>query len=113
LARNYDVRHSREIIVLLALLVGAIAGVSWYVIDRRARARTAPPARPAATQPMPFVELTSHEHKTIDFSSGQPVVKDSPEDRAAIDAALKDMEEATKDVTFGPPPRKEEPPEKK
>lgn len=99
--------------MLLALLVGAIAGVSWYVIDRRARMHAAPPARPAAAPPAPFVDLTKHEGQTIDFSSGQPVVKDSPEDRAAIAAALKDMEEATKDVTFSPPPKKEQSPGKK
>lgn len=99
--------------MLLALLAAAIAGVSWYVVDRRARLRAAPPARPAAAPPAPYVDLARHEGQTIDFSSGQPVVKDSPEDRAAIAAALKDMEEATKDVTFGPPPKPPEPPEKK
>lgn len=99
--------------MLLALLVAAIAGVSWYVIDRRARMRAAPAARPAATQPAPYVDLTKHDGQTIDFSSGKPMVKDSPEDRAAIAAALKDMEEATRDTTFDAPPKKEEPPEKK
>lgn len=99
--------------MLFALLVCAIVAVSWYVIDRRARLRAAPPARPAAVQPAPPVDLTKHDGKTIDFSSGQPVVKDSPEDRAAIAAALKDMEEATQETTFGPPKKKDEPPEKK
>lgn len=99
--------------MLFALLVCAIAAVSWYVIDRRARMRAAPPSRQATRQPAPPVDLTKHDGKTIDFSSGQPVVKDSPEDRAAIAAALKDMEEATKETTFGPPPKKDEPPQKK
>ena len=38
--------------------------------------------------------------KTIDFSSGQPQVHSTPEDQAAMAAALKEMEEAAKDVTF-------------
>jgi len=44
------------------------------------------------------------EGKTVDFSSGKPVIKDSTEDQAAIDAAMKDIAEASKDVTFGPTP---------
>ncbi|AOS44398.1 hypothetical protein Verru16b_01460 [Lacunisphaera limnophila] len=110
-------RRSKEIIVLLALLLGAMAFVLWYVIDRRARNRAAPPAAtvllPAVApqtagtgQPAPPVDLTKHDGQTIDFSSGQPVVKNSPEDQAAIDAAAKDLAEATQGVTFktAPPP---------
>lgn len=124
-------RRSKEIIVLLALLVGAMAFVLWYVIDRRAKNRAMPPAatRSLAPEPSPAVtpsptpsasgtttvlpakepvELgtAATERKTIDFSSGQPVVKDSAEDKAAIDAAMKDIAEATKSVTFDPPPQK-------
>jgi hypothetical protein len=55
------------------------------------------------------VDLAKHDGKTIDFSSGQPVVKDSPEDQAAIQAALKDMDEAAKDVTFEAPKKNPEP----
>ena len=40
-------RRNKEIIVLLALLVGMMAFVLWYVIDRRARNR-ATPAKPVA-----------------------------------------------------------------
>ena len=42
--------------------------------------------------------------KTIDMSSGRPVVRDDARSRAAIDKATKEMEEAAKDVTFGPRP---------
>jgi zona occludens toxin (predicted ATPase) len=38
------VRLPKEILVLLVLLLVMIAGVSWYVIDRRAKNRAAPPA---------------------------------------------------------------------
>jgi len=44
------VRLPKEILVLLVLLLVMIVGVSWYVIDRRAKNRAAPPvaAQPAA-----------------------------------------------------------------
>jgi hypothetical protein len=42
------VRLPKEILVLLVLLVVMIAGVSWYVVDRRAKMHAAPPgAAPA------------------------------------------------------------------
>jgi hypothetical protein len=95
-------RPPKEVMLLLALLVAAMAFVLWYVIDRRARNRAAPPPaiRTAAPEPVPPVDLTKTEGKTVDFSSGRPVVKDSAEDKAAIDAALKDIAEATRGVTF-------------
>lgn len=40
-------RRNKEIIVLLALLVGMMAFVLWYVIDRRARNRAVRPPAPA------------------------------------------------------------------
>ncbi len=113
-------RRSKEIIVLLVLLVGAMGFVLWYVIDRRAKNRAAPPPatrnlapEPPASGAAPVlpasqpVELgtSATERKTIDFSSGQPVVKDSPEDQAALQAALKDIAEASKGVTFEPTPK--------
>jgi hypothetical protein len=49
--------------------------------------------------PKPAVAI--EEGKTLDFSSGKPVVRDSADDRAAMEAALKEMEAAAKDVTFG------------
>lgn len=107
-------RRSREILVLLALLVGAMAFVLWYVVDRRARNRVEsgaarPAARtlaPAPAAPEVVLGTDQTERKTIDFSSGRPVVKDTPEDRAALDAALKDIHEATQTITikFEPAP---------
>jgi hypothetical protein len=103
------VRRSKEIMVLFALLVAAMAGVLWYVLDRRAKMRVTP--APIVMKSAEPVHLGGkNERKTIDFSSGKPVVKDSPEDKAAIDAALKDMAEATKDVTFDAPKKQAEPP---
>jgi hypothetical protein len=102
------VRRSKEIIVLAVLLAGMIGYVLWYVIDRRARLRA---AQPVAVKPVPPVDLMKHDGQTIDFSSGRPVVKDSAEDRAAIAKAKQEMDEAAKDVTFGPPAKKSPPPE--
>ncbi len=102
-------RPPKEILFLLVLLLGAMAFVLWYVVDRRAQNRAAPPpaARAAAPAPAPEpVDLTKTDGKTVDFSSGRPVVKDTPADKAAIDAALKDMEEARQATHFDrtPPP---------
>jgi hypothetical protein len=54
-----------------------------------------PGARPA---------VRIQDGKTIDFSSGKPVVKESGEEKAIIDAAVKEMDEAAKNVRFGPTP---------
>jgi zona occludens toxin (predicted ATPase) len=37
-------RRHKEIIILLALLIGMMGYVLWYVIDRRAKLHAAPPA---------------------------------------------------------------------
>jgi maltose-binding protein MalE len=51
----------------------------------------------------PHPEVAIQDGKTIDFSSGKPVVKDSAKEKAAIDKAVKEMEEAAKGVTFTSP----------
>ncbi|MEJ1973078.1 MAG: hypothetical protein WDM96_11655 [Lacunisphaera sp.] len=106
-------RRSKEIMILFALFIIMAAGVLWYVIDRRAKNRAVPPVatRPLAPElpaakPAPPNEPVAlggeNERKTIDFSTGKPVVKDTPEDKAALEAGLKDIANATKDVTFEP-----------
>ena len=105
--------RSKEIVILVVLFALMAIGTLWYVIDRRAKNRAQPPAAARALAPElpatdgrlpapgPVVLGTKEtEGKTIDFSSGQPVVKDSPEDKAALDAAVRDIEAAAKDVTF-------------
>ena len=64
-------------------------------------AQTAAP-KPPITKAKPEVPI--EDGKTIDFSSGVPIVKDTATEKAAIDRAVKAMEDAAKDVTFGPPP---------
>lgn len=46
-------RLPKEIVVLLVLLVVMIAGVLWYVIDRRAKMKAAETATPAAAPVRP------------------------------------------------------------
>lgn len=48
------------------------------------------------------------EGKTIDFSGGTPVVSESAADKAATDAAVKEIDAASKDVSFPaePAPKK-------
>jgi hypothetical protein len=105
--------RSKEIVVLVVLFVIMAAGTIWYVIDRRAKNRVERPAAtrpltpdvPAASTPLPLtgpvvLGTKETERKTVDFSSGQPVVKDSPADKAALEAGLRDIDDAAKDVTF-------------
>lgn len=42
--------------------------------------------------------------KTIDFSNGSPVVRDDKANKAAMDAALRQIEEATRTVSFSGEP---------
>lgn len=93
--------------MLLVIFAFLAIFVLWYVGQRRAenRARAAGPAAtrdigPVRATPPPTVDLEKHEAKTIDYSSGQPVVKDAAADRAALQQGLKDIEEATQTVTF-------------
>ena len=63
--------------------------------------------QPRRAHPFPAL-VPIQDGKTIDFSDGSPAVKDGPADRAAIDAAVKDMDAASRDVSFPaePPPKK-------
>lgn len=113
-------RRSKELIVLVVLLLGTVAFILWYVVDRRAKNRetgtpdnrlVGPLSAPAigdgpngaATETPKPLSFEQVDGKTLDLSRGKPVLKDTPEDRAAMEAALKEMEEATKDVTFDAP----------
>lgn len=95
-------KGQKEIIVLFVLLAVAAAGVLLYVINRRATIRARPPAAKIVgpLAPTAEVDLKQHDRQTIDFSSGKPVVSDTPEDRAALAQGLKEIEEAKQNVTF-------------
>jgi len=83
------------VLTLIAVAAGVALG-SWF--NRRA-ASTA-----AAVPPSPKPVVAIQDRKTIDFSSGKPVVKDSKQEQAIIDSAVKEMDEAAKSVHFDPPP---------
>lgn len=55
----------------------------------------------SSTKPKP--EVVIQDGKTIDFSSGRAVVRDSSKEKALIEKSVKDMEEASKGVTFTSP----------
>ena len=60
----------------------------------------------------PKPEVAIQDGKTLDFSSGKPVVKDTAKEKAAIEKAVREMDEAAKGVTFGSPPAKPAEPKK-
>jgi hypothetical protein len=83
------------------------AVVMWFGLrglKRQTAVAPAPPAARAAPAPKPAepIDLTQHDGAVIDFSSGSPVIKNTPADRAAVARAVKTMDDATKDVTFKP-----------
>lgn len=54
----------------------------------------------------PPLEVPIQNGATIDFSLGSPMVRSQGADQAALEKALKEMADATKDVQFGPPAKK-------
>lgn len=48
------------------------------------------------------MEVPIQDQATIDFSIGAPVVRSDGKDKEALDKALREMAEATKNVTFPP-----------
>jgi hypothetical protein len=80
----------RHLLALILIVAGIALGLWWSRSHR---------ATPSGPPPQP---VRIEDKKTIDFSSGKPVVRDSHEDQAVIDKAVKEMDAATKDITFGP-----------
>ena len=96
-------RRSPEILILLVLLAIGIIGVSWYVIDRRAKNRAEVSAAAARAEAKVLELGAATERKTVDFTSGQPVITDGEKERAAIDAAVIEMNRAQAEVVFEMP----------
>lgn len=84
---------------IASILIGAAAAAAalWFYASRAGGGRRGPPV------PVPI-----QDGKTIDFSNGSPVVTDSAADKAAMDRTVKEMDAASKTVTFSadPPPKK-------
>jgi hypothetical protein len=90
--------RNRVILVAIAVTLGAALGFVW--------SRWRGTAKPtAAANPTVAIQ----DGKTIDFSSGKPVVKDGAAEKAIIEKAEKEMTDAAKDVTFAPTTKKAEP----
>ena len=79
---------NKELWVFVVLL--ALAAAAMFFMLR---------PRPAAQAP---TVVPIQDRKTIDFSSGKPVVKDDAEQHAAIAKAENEMAAAAQGVSFGP-----------
>jgi hypothetical protein len=76
-------------IASVLIAAAATAAVVWAYVAHGMRDRRGPPATVAL-----------QDGATIDFSNGSPVVGSSAADKAALDAGVKAIDEATKNVTF-------------
>ena len=78
-----------ELILMAVLLVLTMLAYIW--MQRR-----------AIKGQKPSPEVAIQDGKTIDFSSGRPVIKDDAKQKAAFEKSLKEMDAAAKGVTFAP-----------
>lgn len=92
--------------------IAAILAVA-YIVWKRLPPPPVPVPMPTAqsvpapaARPSPTMEITIEDGKTIDFSKGSAEVRSTPSDQAAIAAALQEMQEATKNITFEVPATK-------
>lgn len=76
---------------LLALMILAAVATHWW-LERRPQHKPAAPSRVVPIK----------DRATIDFSSGQPVVIDDVAQKELIDAAMKEIQEAAKNIKFAP-----------
>ncbi len=108
--------HVLWLVVAFAALMVATVFLLWKrtrsaapEVGRRPPSESpfSPPAANQAAPKMPAPVLPIEEGKTIDFSTGVPIVRDSAKERAIIRRSLKEIEAANEGVKFGPlPPRR-------
>lgn len=84
---------NRRRIVSAAIGTAATAAVVWLYLSR---------GHPPHREPADAVPI--QDGRTLDFSSGSPVLKDDAANKAKMDAALRDIDAADKTVTFRPDP---------
>lgn len=91
---------------LMYFLLGVLAGIIGGNLYLRYRSAPPPAVTPAPNVPTaeatPLPDVAIQEGKTIDFSSGKPEIRDTADDRAALEKAKAEMDEATQDVVFAP-----------
>lgn len=83
------------VVAVLVLVAGALALARWRFGPRKIHP-----------------EIAIQDGTTIDFSSGKPVIKDTAKEKASIEKAVKEMEEAAQGVTFTSPTPPAAPPKK-
>lgn len=100
------------LLLLLGLALGLVAG--RFFLGHRSTRTPRPtadlvPLAPAPAiapipppAPIPVRDIAIQDGKTIDFSSGRPQIQDTPADRAALERAKREMDEAARNVTFPP-----------
>jgi len=112
-------------VLMLVSALLALGGVIWWLRPSAPRAVAPSPLSPSPSSPsvaspapaplpptaggpaimaQPKPSVAIQDAKTIDFSSGKPVVKDSAEEKAIIEQSVREMNEAAAGVTFGPSP---------
>jgi hypothetical protein len=99
--------NSRAAWIFVTLAV--LATVTVVVVRRRPSANAA--ARPQGSAPAKGASAAAakteivpiQDGKTIDFSTGFPVIKDSEKEKAIIARVAKEMEDAARGVTFESP----------
>jgi hypothetical protein len=81
-------------------VVGILVTIAaiWAYFYKPAIPVSLPPSLPAATKDTPVTPIV--DGAAIDFSTGKPVVSTSAADKASMDAAVKQIDEAAKGVTF-------------
>jgi hypothetical protein len=80
---------SQRRIASVLVAVAATVALLWAYGLRLGGGRAAPPS------PVPIQDA-----KTINFSNGSPVVGNSAADKAALDAGVKEIDDATRNITF-------------
>lgn len=93
--------NSRFLRILAGL--GVVLGVAYIVWKRQPPPAAPVPTAQFAPAPTAAKEVPIEDGKTIDFSKGSAEIRATPADQAIIDAALKEMQEATKDIRFEAP----------
>jgi hypothetical protein len=83
----------RAIVILIG--AAAMAGALWAYAYRAPVVAT---PLTVVAKPAPVTPIV--DGATLDFSGGKPAVGTSAADKAAMDAALKQIDEANKSVTF-------------
>jgi hypothetical protein len=78
-------------VFLVAIVLVLLATAAVFV--RHNRRQMHPTTKP---------EVPIQDGKTIDFSSGQPVVRDDAKEKARLEQAVKEIDAAAGNITFAP-----------